>query len=289
MGWLTLAAVQPPVYMPPSTEANERMVRRGLDLLAKCLQYGADFVCLPEFFNVFCLPNDEMTRAAGEAEKLLQHVQKMLTGQKAYVILPLLVPWSGGFVDRAYLLRGGEILGYYDKVHPTLGEKEKLGILPGEEIRVFETSLARIAIAICYDIYFPEFFATLCAAEPEIIFFPALQRSEHELANESLLKARAMDTQAYWVRASYGQDVDSPWSPGMMFGQSCIVHPDGTFLANAGHYEGLALSYVPVPFVWRRQRCGGYPAVPVRRFISEDRRPRIYKKGVSLVRVGHLR
>ena len=36
-----------------------------------------------------------------------------------------------------------------------------------------------------------------------------------------------------------------------MFGQSAIVHPDGTVLANAGHYEGIALAHI-VPFAWQR-------------------------------------
>ena len=85
-----------------------------------------------------------------------------------------------------------------------------------------------------------------------------------------------MDTKAYIARASYGRRADQPWKAGLMFGQSAIVHPDGTVLANAGHYEGIALAHIEVPFAWQRQRCGGYPAEPVRRFLREDRRPDVY-------------
>ena len=84
------------------------------------------------------------------------------------------------------------------------------------------------------------------------------------------------DTKAYIARASYGRSADQPWKAGLMFGQSAIVHPDGTVLANAGHYEGIALAHIEVPFAWQRQRCGGYPAEPVRRFLREDRRPDVY-------------
>ena len=68
------------------------------------------------------------------------------------------------------------------------------------------------------------------------------------MASEAILKTRAMDTKAYVVRSSYGCPADLPWKAGMMFGQSCIVHPDGAILGNAGHYEGLALAHTPVPF-----------------------------------------
>ena len=55
-----------------------------------------------------------------------------------------------------------------------------------------------------------------------------------------------MDTKAYIARASYGRRVDQPWKAGLMFGQSAIVHPDGTVLANAGHYEGVTLAHIEV-------------------------------------------
>ena len=91
-----------------------------------------------------------------------------------------------------------------------------------------------------------------------------------------MLRTRAMDAKAYLIRSSYGRAADLPWKAGHMFGQSAIVHPDGTLLANAGHYEGFALAHVQAPFVWQRQRCGGYPAEAVREFLDEDRRPEAY-------------
>ena len=61
-----------------------------------------------------------------------------------------------------------------------------------------------------------------------------------------------------------------------MFVQSAVVHPDGTILANAGHYEGTAIATIEFPSIWSRSRCGGYPPAPVKDFLAEDRREDLY-------------
>ena len=131
---------------------------------------------------------------------------------------------------------------------------------------------------IGYDIYFPELWAGLYRHEPDIIFFPSLQLSDHGMASEALLKARAMDTKAYVCRSSYGRAEELPWKAGQMFGQSAIIHPDGTVLASPGHYEGFGVARIAAPFAWQRQRCSGRGREPVRSFLQEDSRPDVYAK-----------
>jgi predicted amidohydrolase len=277
MSWITIAAVQPPCPDERSAAENARVIRAGLGYLEVALAKGTAFVCLPEFFNVFGMAEMAMRDAAANATELLARVSELAGHHGGHVVLPLLVREGDHCRNRAYLIGPrGEVIGAYDKTHPTLGEREQLGIVAGDDIPVFETEHGRVAVVICYDVYFSELFAVLARGNPDVIFFPSLQRSDHEMANEALLKTRAMDSQAYIVRSSYGRPSELPWRAGLMFGQSCVVHPDGTLLANAGHYEGLALAYVQCPFNWQRQRCGGYPSMSVREFLREDRRPELY-------------
>ena len=278
MGWTVLASVQPPYYEEKSLANNERTIEAGFALLERAMGMGAAFCCLPEFFNVFGVAEKEMPALCSNAPKVLKRAEELAGQYRSFVILPMLVPDGGRLFNRAYFVGDdGHVVGWYDKVHLTLGERQTLSLVPGDEIKTFDTDLGRVAVVICYDVYFPELFASLTLHEPDVIFFSSLQRSDHEMASEAMLKTRAMDAQAYVVRSSYGCRSDVPWSKAMMFGQSCIVHPDGTMLANAGHYEGLAIAYVKLPFDWRRQRCGGYPCASVRKFLAEDRRPDVYE------------
>ena len=277
MSRITVACIQPPCLDEATHQAQEHMLEAGIDLLCEALEKAPAFCCLPEFFNVFGAPAEDYCALAENAEGVRTRVSDLAKAHGAYIVLPLLERDGDAFYNRAYLIGpDGQAVGHYDKIHPTLAERQQLGVVGGNSIDVFDTLHGRVAIPICYDIYFPELFAALALREPDLIFFPSLQRSDHEPASEALLKARAMDTKAYIARASYGRRADLPWKAGHMFGQSAIVHPDGTLLANAGHYEGIALAHIEVPFSWQRQRCGGYPAEPVRHFLREDRRPDVY-------------
>lgn len=281
---LTIASIQPPCLEEASTAAHGRMTETGFALLAEALGKNTAFCCLPEFFNVFGAPPQEYTRLAANHADFLERTRTLAARHASYIVLPMIVPQGDRFFNRAYLIGPqGEVCGHYDKVHPTLGEREQFGIEAGEVLAVFETPYGRVGLAVCYDIYFAEFFSALARLRPDVLFFPSLQRSDHEPASEAMLRVRAMDTKAYVVRSSYGCAADRPWKAGMMFGQSAVVHPDGTLLANAGHYEGIALAHVELPFVWQRQRCGGYGAEPVRDFLEEDRRPAAYGDGGSSV------
>jgi predicted amidohydrolase len=278
MNRLSLASIQPPFYEEKSLELNARTIEAGFGLLEEALQKGVAFCCLPEFFNVFGAAQHDMPEASRNHHELLDRAARLARRHESFIVLPLLVDDGGTFFDRAYLIGDrGEVVGHYDKIHPTLGEREQLHIDPGDELGLFETRYGRVAVAICYDVYFPELFAALTLSRPEIIFLPSLQRSEHEVASEAIVKVRAMDAKAYLVRSSFGREATRPWRAGMMFGQSCVVHPDGTVLANAGHHEGFALAHVTVPFDWQRPRCGGYPSMSVREFLEEDRRPETYR------------
>lgn len=278
MGRITIASIQPPCLDETSPEAQSHMLEAGFALLEEALAKDTAFCCLPEFFNVFGASQDTYCALAANYAALLERTQGLAAQYSSHIVLPMLVPDGDVFFNRAYLVGlDGEPVGHYDKVHPTLAEREQLGVVAGDEIPIFDTECGRIAIPICYDIYFAEFFGTLARRRPDILFFPSLQRSDHEPASEAMLKTRAMDTGAYIARSSYGRRADLPWKAGQMFGQSAIIHPDGTLLASAGHYEGIALAHVPVPFIWQRQRCGGYAAEPVRDFLDQDRRPEVYR------------
>ena len=274
---ITIASIQPPCLDEASSESHAHMVETGFALLAEALVKNTAFCCLPEYFNVFGAPQAEYRALAANHTEFLDRTRALAAEHNSYIFLPMLVPDGDAFYNRAYLIDPqGAIAGHYDKVHPTLGEREQFNVSAGDAPTVFDTEHGRVAIPICYDIYFPEFFSALTRLKPDILFFPSLQRSDNETASEAMLRTRAMDAKAYVVRSSYGRRADQPWKAGQMFGQSAIVHPDGTLLANAGHYEGIALAHVQVPFVWQRQRCGGYPAEPVRDFLDDDRRPEAY-------------
>ncbi len=273
-----VSSIQPPMPSEISEQQYRYSLKRGLEYLEEVFHYKPKFVLLPEYFNVFGLPKEKIHQIASEWKSLYRRICELAEENHCYIILPMIIKDNERYFNRVFVIDdSGSDIGYYDKTHLTISEREKLNLTAGNELKYFDTKYGRIAIAVCYEIYFPEIFVTLRKNSPDIIFNPSLQRSEHELANEVYLKSRAMDTQAYIIRSSYGQDIHKAWTKDKMFGQSCIVHPDGTILANAGHYEGYALASIQLPFVWKKPRCSGWPEQSVREYLDEDRREELYK------------
>lgn len=273
MNWQIIASIQPPYFDEKSHQNNEKTIEAGLQYLEDALNIGATAACLPEYFNVFGVPDDSMHEISENADHIHQKISELASKHHAYIVLPLLEENDGKNFNRAYLVGpDGQDIGHYDKIQPTVSEREQLSIVAGNSVKTFDTEIGKIGIVICYDIYFPEIFTELSRQEVDIIFFPSLQRADHEPANESLIKARAMDTQSYLVRSSYGRPANAHWQAGMMFGQSAIIHPDSTVLGSAGHFEGIGLARVKIPCEWKKPRSSGYPVQPVRDFLDDDRR-----------------
>lgn len=274
---ITVAAVQPPYPENESLEAHRVCYNRGLALLERAAERGCDYICLPEYFNRVGLPKDKVRERAENAEAVKSRIAELAAEYRTHIVLPVVEKREEKLFNACHLIDPrGRVVFTYDKTHITISEKNDVGITPGGRIDVYDSPHGPIGIATCYDFYFPEVFSLLSLKGARIIFFPSLQRSDNRQSVASMLATRAMDTSAFIVRSSYGTPAGSAWRPGLPYGLSCIVHPDGTCLADAGRYEGFAVARIDVTAAWKRARCYGCPAEPVRKFLREDRRPDLY-------------
>lgn len=76
---------------------------------------------------------------------------------KMYIALGLKMKAGKGRAWNAQVMidRSGKIMGVYKKILPTNGEI-LAGIVPGDEMNVFDCDFGRVACMICYDTQFPE-------------------------------------------------------------------------------------------------------------------------------------
>ena len=69
--------------------------------------------------------------------------------------------------------RKGEVIGIYNKNHPTIGENDG-GILAGRDAPVIECDFGRVAFAICFDLNFDEIRLKYVKAKPDLIVFSSM-------------------------------------------------------------------------------------------------------------------
>ena len=274
---MLIASIQPPEA--DGLQSHARSVKHGWELVDRAADQGAKLIVLPEYFNVCGLDPAEIKRTAAKGHDFLDETVARARRLEALLLVPMIIMDQGACYNRAYLLTasGGSIY-HYDKVHLTATETEALGLTAGDRIEPVDTEVGRIGVMTCYDVYFPEVARMLGLLGAQIILFPSLQRSELEETARIVTRVRAMDAWAYVVRSSYGQPADRPFRPGMMFGGSCIVSPDGSVLADAGHHAGIALAEIDLSVPWQRPPCHGRAPEPVSQFLRRDRRSSLYKR-----------
>ncbi|RAH45221.1 carbon-nitrogen hydrolase family protein [Aspergillus brunneoviolaceus CBS 621.78] len=138
----------------------------------------------------------------------------------------------------------GSIIQRYQKVHlfdvdikggPVL--KESASVEKGMEILPpFETPIGRVGLSICFDLRFPELSLALRRQDAQIIAYPSAFTVPTGRAHwETLLRARAIETQSYVVAAAQAGPHNEKR---VSYGHSLIVNPWGEVVASLGdEYE----------------------------------------------------
>lgn len=134
---------------------------------------------------------------------------------------------------------GSELL-RYTKIHPFGYSDEPAHYQPGHEVHTCDVAAGdgvtwRVAPLVCYDLRFPELFRIAAGRGAQLLAviacWPA-SRIDHWLA---LLRARAIENQAYVVGVN--RTGDDPYTS--YDGQSIVLDPKGRIVAQAGSQPGV--------------------------------------------------
>ncbi|MBN1553132.1 MAG: carbon-nitrogen family hydrolase [Phycisphaerae bacterium] len=204
-------------------------------------------VVLPEMFATGFSMNAELTLAArAETEQTLS--QLALTFG-VYLCGGLVAQGQSGKPENQAVLFGpdGIEVGRYAKRHLFTPLEEEKAYAAGSEIEIVtlienygrdarETlgrdvqATLRVAPMICYDLRFPEEFRAAVDLGAEVFVVPANWPAARQDHWTTLLKARAIENQAYVIGVNRtGQDPHCQYAGGSM-----VVSPRGEVLAHAG-------------------------------------------------------
>ena len=214
-------------------DANFKTVRR---LLTDVQPEKNSIVVLPEMFATgFSMNVDTVAESpGGETERFLSETARefgiCLIGGAA------MRGKDGRARNKALVFSpAGELLVFYAKMQPFTPGGEAEHYMAGEQPVTFGWEHAVVSPFVCYDLRFPEIFREVVAAHQPELFVVIASWPEKRIAHWStLLKARAIENQAYMIGVNrIGKDPYYTYT-----GQSKIVDPHGVELASAGDREG---------------------------------------------------
>jgi len=272
---MRVAIVQPRYPARATPEEAQKTIDAILVALRQ-LSGRADLVVLPEYSNAPGLDEDPRALDRWLVDSPPQQLldQYCLLAREGQFILAanLLIAEGGRRVNRTHLIsRSGGIAARYDKVH--LPESEvRLGVVAGRSVTAVDLEGVRFTFATCFDLYFPEFFERLAALSPDVILAPSYQRSESCERIRAQCAARAMDSGAYVLRASYSMGPESPTG-----GTSLIASPAGDLLPDLAQETGASVAELAPTLKPVRSAYHGGPSVSGREAVGPFRRPGAYR------------
>ncbi len=233
-----------------SPAENQRKVS---ELLAAAELKPGGLIVLPEMFLTGFSMNTGVTaqEPGGPQEQFLAE----LAARHGCAVLGGVVTSARGAGElprneAVVLAPDGRELARYTKRQPFILSGEGAAHAAGQKTGVFDWGGVRIAPLVCYDLRFPELARQAAASGAELLVCIAswpIARVDHWL---TLLRARAIENQAWVVGVNRcGRDPNSKYP-----GRSVVVDPQGVIVADAGAREQV-LSAVCNPAVARDWRA----------------------------------
>lgn len=231
-------------------EANFDRVR---ELLAGVDIPAGSLVLLPEMFSTgFSMDVEKV--AEGEPSQVEGFLVELAHKYQSAIMGGLVTRIADSEKGKNELLvvgTEGEKLVRYQKIRTFRYTNEYEHYERGTKVLTFEWSGLKICPLICYDLRFPELFRRGTALGAQVIVviasWPAV-RVDHWL---TLLRARAIENQAYVIGVNRcGEDPNWDYP-----GASVVIDPHGKVIADAGKDEGIILAELSVDVVedWRSE------------------------------------
>jgi predicted amidohydrolase len=240
MGIFTAAAIQMRSGTDPTRNAADFE-----DLVREAARAGAVYVQSPEMTGAvvrdskarsLAFKSEELDVTAIAAARLSAELGIFLHVGSTAIVRP-----DGKLANRAMLYSPeGALIARYDKIHMfdvdlDNGEswRESAAYEPGTQAVVCDLGMARLGLAVCYDLRFPQLFRAEAIAGADILTVPAAFTRQTGKAHwHILLRARAIENGAFVVAAAQGGLHEDGRET---FGHSLIIDPWGRILAEADH------------------------------------------------------
>jgi len=238
-------------------------IQENLDLVESYVtqlsQSGVQLIVLPENFAALGLSQYKQLAKdeANPGTAIIIPLLKKLAVQYRVWICSGTIPLqkvgqslSGDITDKpnaATLLidHQGQVISRYNKIHlfdALVNDQQKQYLEsqeydPGRSLTIIDTPFGRLAMAVCYDLRFPEMFLQLRRRGVDIVLLPSAFTQVTGAAHwESLIRCRAIENGIFIAAANQGGE---HFNGQKTWGHSMVVDPWGTKLKEMEQDPGV--------------------------------------------------
>ncbi|PYZ93449.1 nitrilase [Salipaludibacillus keqinensis] len=189
------------IQMNSTLHEKQKNRKKAINLIKQAAKNGAKIICLPELsMTGYHVNKESIPELAEHTDGETVQVFRDLASQLSVV---LIVPFleldsknTNNYISAAIIDTDGALCGIHRK--SMLWGDEKQMFTPGDKTyQVYETSLCKIGVLICYDIEFPEPARSLAVKGAELLFVPSVWSVPAVSRWDIQLPARALDNSLF--------------------------------------------------------------------------------------------
>lgn len=221
-------------------------------LVETAADYKCQLVVFPEYFTAQLLtlgnvkrPISEQIRdLAAQVPRFCDMMAGLARRFSLHIVagtIPVYEEETGQVYNDSFFYSPAGLAGVQGKLQMTRFEREEWFISPRSKLTVFETSFGRMAIAICYDVEFPEIARAAAALGAQILVTPSCTDDRQGfLRVRYCAHARAIENQMYVIQACTVGSLPMVPAVSLNYGQASILTPsDFSFSRDGILAEGI--------------------------------------------------
>lgn len=208
--------------------------------------YGCRLLVLPEYFStqLVCLHDtkrpfyEQLRTVAQYLPQFIELMSRLAHDYTIYIVagtIPAPHEDAGSICNDAYLFTPSGRWEVQGKLHMTRFESEDWLVTERPTAKVFDTELGKIAVAICYDVEFPELVREMARSGARILCVPsATDDRQGFLRVRYCAQARAIENQMYVIHAPLVGSIPTVPDLSLNYGQAAILTPSDFGFARDG-------------------------------------------------------
>jgi predicted amidohydrolase len=212
--------------------------RDQVDALAEtAADYKCQLLVFPEYFTTQLLTlgnvkrpiQEQVLDLAGLLPRFLELFSGLARRENLYIAagtIPVFEPEQGRVFNECFVFNPQGGYAVQGKLHMTRFEDEEWKVSPRSQLRVMETSFGRLAVAICYDVEFPEIVRAAAYEDAHILVVPSCTDDRQGyLRVRYCAQARAIENQMYVIHSCTVGSIPMVPAVSLNYGQAAIYTP----------------------------------------------------------------
>jgi len=245
-----------------------------VSLVETAADYKTRLIVFPEYFTCQLLtlgdvkrPIIEQVRRLSDQVPRYRELFSYLAKERGVYIVGGTIPVQGegdSLYNVSHIFAPNGEVGEQAKLHMTRWESEEWMVSPGERLRIFQTEWGKIAVAICYDVEFPEIARVAARRGVEVLVVPSCTDDRQGyLRVRYCAQARAIENQMYVVHSCTVGSLPMVPAVSLNYGQASILTPsdfafsrDGILAEGVPNQESMVIGDLDLELVRESRERG---------------------------------